>query len=274
MTNFVLSAQAQKWKKKKVPWKTLPTNIDRSLSACTFILTYPLIARVIGASKWFHNQFPPFSSALQELVNSRPVHSLTSSSHLFFCLLSSASFHCALQDGFGQTWWTGDMSIPRSLRLFMMVRRSSYCPIACWILAWISLLVAWSLYEVHSICSSTSFPWLLFFAALLWGSMIYKHTGRWIWQGSTSVTSRNWQKCSRHSKLFQPCQCCCRLCYPGCCCRLSYPGEYLRLGTLVSYNWAQVHEACDCLKLLSIYFAMMLKLYTVTGTLYSGRLLG
>ena len=44
---------------------------------------------------------------------------------------------------------------------------------------------------------------------------------------------------------FQPCQCCCCLCYPG---------EYLRLGTLVSYNLAQVLEACDCLKLLSIRF--------------------
>ena len=44
---------------------------------------------------------------------------------------------------------------------------------------------------------------------------------------------------------FQPCQCCCCLCYPG---------EYLRLGTLISYNWAQVLEACDSLKLLSIYF--------------------
>ena len=30
-------------------------------------------------------------------------------------------------------------------------------------------------------CVSTSFPWLLFFfGALLWGSMIHKHTGRWI----------------------------------------------------------------------------------------------
>ena len=44
---------------------------------------------------------------------------------------------------------------------------------------------------------------------------------------------------------FQHCQCCCCLCYPG---------EYLRLGTLISYNLAQVLEACDCLKLLSIYF--------------------
>ena len=33
-----------------------------------------------------------------------------------------------------------------------------------------------------------------------------------------------------------------------------YPGEYLRLRTLISYNGAQVLEACDCLKLLSIYF--------------------
>ena len=44
---------------------------------------------------------------------------------------------------------------------------------------------------------------------------------------------------------FPPLQCCCRLCYPS---------EYLRLGTLVTYNWAQVIEACDCLELLSVYF--------------------
>ena len=44
---------------------------------------------------------------------------------------------------------------------------------------------------------------------------------------------------------FQPCQCYCCLCYPG---------QYFRLGTFISYNWAQVLEACDCLKLLSIYF--------------------
>ena len=44
---------------------------------------------------------------------------------------------------------------------------------------------------------------------------------------------------------FQPCQYCCFLCYPG---------EYLRLGTFIGYNWAQVFEACDCLKPLSIHF--------------------
>ena len=39
-----------------------------------------------------------------------------------------------------------------------------------------------------------------------------------------------------------------------CSCRPCYPREYLRLGSLVSYNWAQALEACDCLKLLTIYF--------------------
>ena len=39
-------------------------------------------------------------------------------------------------------------------------------------------------------CGSTSFPWLVFFfRALLWGSMIHKHTRRWMWQGSASVIS-------------------------------------------------------------------------------------
>ena len=44
---------------------------------------------------------------------------------------------------------------------------------------------------------------------------------------------------------FQSCQCCCCLCYPG---------EYLGLGALINYNCAQVLEACDSLKLLSIHF--------------------
>ena len=37
-------------------------------------------------------------------------------------------------------------------------------------------------------------------------------------------------------------------------------GEYdLRPGTLTTYNWAQVLEACDCLKLLCIYFDLSLR---------------
>ena len=65
-------------------------------------------------------------------------------------------------------------------------------------------------------CCSNSFPWLVFFfGALLWGSMIHKHTGRWMWQGSTSVLCWSWEKYSCQSSWFQPCQCCCCLCYPG-----------------------------------------------------------
>ena len=44
---------------------------------------------------------------------------------------------------------------------------------------------------------------------------------------------------------FQPCQYCCCLCYPE---------EQISLGTIISYNLAQVLEACVCLKLLSIYY--------------------
>ena len=46
---------------------------------------------------------------------------------------------------------------------------------------------------------------------------------------------------------FQPCQCCCCLCYPG---------KYLRLGTLNSYNWVQVLEACD--SVVKTWFSMWL----------------
>ena len=54
------------------------------------------------ATSFLH--FPLFSTALWDLPNSRPVHSLMLSSHLFLCrpcLLPP--FHCALQDGSDQT---------------------------------------------------------------------------------------------------------------------------------------------------------------------------
>ena len=95
-------------------------------------------------------------------------------------------------------------------------------------------------------CGSTSFPWLvLFFGALLWGSMIHKHTESRCEKG----VHQSYLETERNTLVipnwFRPCQCCCCLCYPG---------EYLRLGTLSSYNLAQLLEACNSLKLLSIYF--------------------
>ena len=50
---------------------------------------------LFGHHRWFHNQFPPFFSVLHclwDLENSRHVHSLMLSSHLFFYLLCRLPF--------------------------------------------------------------------------------------------------------------------------------------------------------------------------------------
>ena len=70
----------------------------------------------LGDHTWFHNQFPPFFSVLHcplgicEL-QACPFHDVVFPPLLMFAL-SSSPIRCALQDGFGQTWWMGDMSIP------------------------------------------------------------------------------------------------------------------------------------------------------------------
>ena len=46
---------------------------------------------------------------------------------------------------------------------------------------------------------------------------------------------------------------------------LCYLGECIRLGTLMSYNWAQVVEACDSLMLLSIHFDLCVDATGVAG---------
>ena len=53
----------------------------------------------------FLHFFPLFSTVLWDLANSRPVHSLTLSFHLFLCLpcLLPPLKKMILQDGFGQT---------------------------------------------------------------------------------------------------------------------------------------------------------------------------
>ena len=77
-----------------------------------------------------------FSTALWDLSNSRPVHSLTLSSHLFLCLpclLPPFTVPCKMvlaRSDERETW-----PCHCSLRLFTMVRRASCGPIACWILA-------------------------------------------------------------------------------------------------------------------------------------------
>ena len=56
---------------------------------------------------------PLFSNAFWDLPNWKPVHSLMLSSHLFLLsALSSSTFHYALQNGFGDTWCTRNMTFP------------------------------------------------------------------------------------------------------------------------------------------------------------------
>ena len=56
-----------------------------------------------------------------------------------------------------------------------MVRRSLCGPIACWILAQTSVLVTWSLYEMHSILRQQ----LISMACILWSSAFCVHHYVW-----------------------------------------------------------------------------------------------
>ena len=163
------------------------------------------------------------------------------SSHLFLrlpCLFPLSLF-------FVKWFWPHPMNgrhdIPQ--RLFIMVRRCSCGPISCWILARTSSLVTWSLYEMRSILRK----YLISMACiLLWSSAVgVRDSQAYMKRGVTRERMNvpcNWEKYSYYPNSFQPCQCCWCLCNPG---------EYLRLGIFFSYNWAQVLEVCDCLKLLS-----------------------
>ena len=102
------------------------------------------------ATSFLH--FSLFSTDLWDLTNSRPVHSLMLSSHLFLCLpclLPPFTVSCKM--AFAKPDGRGTWPYHCSLCLFTMVRRSSCVPIACWILARTSSLVTWSFYEMLSI---------------------------------------------------------------------------------------------------------------------------
>ena len=113
-------------------------------------LTCPLSAGVVGAplvtSQPVSSIFL-FSTALWDLANSRPVHSLMLSSHLFFCLVCLcplSTVPCKMVLARPDEWETCPYHF--SLRLFTMVRTPLCGPIACWIFAQTSSMVTWSLY--------------------------------------------------------------------------------------------------------------------------------
>ena len=107
-----------------------------------------------GTTDDFANSFLQsslLSTALCDLANSRLVHSLMLSSHLFLCLpclLSPFTVPCKVVLARPEDRET---SYHCCLRLLTMVRRSLCGPIACWILARTLSLVTCYLYEMCSI---------------------------------------------------------------------------------------------------------------------------
>ena len=93
--------------------------------------------------------------------------------------------------------------------------------------------------------STTSFPWLIFFfAAVLWGSMIHKHTRRWVWRGSAVIISWKWEKCSCCSKLVSTFS--------------MLPSSVLSWRVSQAWNPRHIQQSVDTLSLWpSIYFDLL-----------------
>ena len=125
--------------------------------------------------------FSPFSIALWDLPDSRPVHSLMLSSHLFLCLpclLPPFTVPCKMvlaRPDERETW-----PYHCSLRLFTMVRRSSCGPIACWIFAKTSD-------QNGDKCTNTRLP-LMHVNCMI--SNLHAHTQNGLWHASCYNVSR------------------------------------------------------------------------------------
>ena len=103
--------------------------------------------------------FSLFSTAIWDLPNSRPVHSLMLSSHLFFCLpclLPPRTVPCKMVLARPGEWETRPYHC--SLRLFTIVRSSSCGPIFCWIFHGLPRWKYGLCTRCVVSCGSTSFP--------------------------------------------------------------------------------------------------------------------
>ena len=153
----------------------------------TSSFTYPLTARVVGApqmtsqtaSSFFHCFSLPFGAWGTPGLSIPWCCLLTSSS---VCLDFYPNSLCLAR------WFWPDLMNGRHVHttsVCVSIRSSGglrvvWLPAGSW-----HGLPRWS----HGLCKkclvscgSNSFPWLVFFlGALLWGSMIHKHTGRWMW---------------------------------------------------------------------------------------------
>ena len=85
------------------------------------IIIYPLTTRVVGEPQMISQPVSSIFPVLHCPLVLGELQACPSPDVVFqpcpLSALSSFPFHCALQDGFGQTWWTGDMSIPLQIAL-------------------------------------------------------------------------------------------------------------------------------------------------------------
>ena len=109
----------------------------------------------LGHHRWFCNQFPPSFPVLHCPLGLCKLQVCPFPSVVFpplpLSALSSSPSHCTLRDGFGQTWWTGDIIIPlqfASLYNGLDVFVWSDCLLD---LARTSSLVTWFLYKMRNI---------------------------------------------------------------------------------------------------------------------------
>ena len=122
-----------------IPWCCLPT------SSSVYLVFFPLS---LCLTRWF---WP-------DLMNRRHDHTIAVCISLWW-----SRGLCVVQLPAGS--WHG---LPR----FMMVKRSLCGPIACWILAWTSSLVTWSLYEM---CNILQLHLISMACILLWSSAVKVH---------------------------------------------------------------------------------------------------
>ena len=108
------------------------------------IIVYPLTTRVVWVSQMISQ---PVSSIFPCFPLPSGTWQTPGLSILWCCLPTSSSafspspFHCALQVGFGHTWWKGDMTIPLQFASLYEGQVFVWSDIACWIFAGTSLLV-------------------------------------------------------------------------------------------------------------------------------------
>ena len=215
----------------------------------TLTFTYPLSARVVGATQRTSQPVPSIFLYLRcplqfGELQACPLPGVVFQS-LLLSSLSSPPFTVPCKMGLARPHERETWPHPFSLLLFAMVR-SSYSPIVCWVLARTSPLVTWSLMRCVVSYDSTSIPWLFFFFwVLLWKSTSTRedecdkgtHQSREMFlslKGRDKGAHQSYLGTDRNAPVipswFQPCLYCCRLCCHE---------DHFRLRALANYDWAR-----------------------------------